>query len=81
MPGLRVYHSDNECRKVMVRLVEKPKPQYKVGQIVVMKSLKRQLPFRIMGITWEDGWYYQWNKKNFASEGMIRELTLAEKGE
>lgn len=57
------------------------KPKYKSGQIVVMKSLKRELPFRIISIRWEDGWYYQWNKNNFASEGMLRELTPQEKGE
>jgi hypothetical protein len=56
-------------------------PKYKIGQIVVMKSVKRELPFRVMGMRWDDGWYYQWNKNNFASEGMLRELTPKEKGE
>jgi hypothetical protein len=61
--------------------VERTEPNFKAGQIVVMKSLKRELPFRILNIRWEDGWYYQWNKHNFASEGMIRKLTPLEKGE
>jgi hypothetical protein len=59
---------------------EKTEPKYKIGQIVVMKSLKKQPPFRIIGTRWEDGWYYQWNKNNFASEYMIRGLTPEEKG-
>ncbi len=61
--------------------MEQAKPKFRVGQIVVMKSLKRELPFRIISFRWEDGWYYQWNRNNFASEGMIRELTPHEKGE
>ena len=61
--------------------MEQTKPKFKVGQIVVAKSLKRQLPFRILGLTWDEGWYYQWNRNNYASEGMLRELTPTEKGE
>ncbi len=60
---------------------DKPEPKYKVGQIVIMKSLKRQLPFKVIGMTWNDGWFYQWNKNNYASESMIRELTQEEKGD
>lgn len=60
----------------------KPEPKFKVGQIVVMKSLKKQLPFRILAVEWnEDGWFYAWNRKNFASECMIRELTPEEAGQ
>lgn len=62
-------------------LTEKPKQKFKVGQIVVMKSLKREMPFRIMGIIWAGGWFYQWNNKNRASENMLRELTIDEIGE
>lgn len=54
--------------------------KFKIGQIAVIKSLKREPPFRIISIKWEDGWFYQWNKNNFASEGMLRELTDLEKG-
>ena len=61
-------------------MTDKAEPKYKVGQIVVMKNLKKQLPFRIIGVAWDDGWYYQWNRNNYAAEGMIRELTLEEKG-
>lgn len=56
-------------------------PKFKVGQIVVLKNVRKQLPFRVLGMTWESGWYYQWNKKNFAAESMLRELTAEEKGE
>ena len=65
------FEGGNQCKK----------PKFKVGQIVVMKSLKRELPFRIISRRWKDGWYYQWNRNNFASEGMTRELTPQEKGE
>ena len=61
--------------------MNKTEPKYKVGQIVVMKSLTKQLPFRILGVSWDDGWYYQWNRNNYASEGMIRALTPEEKGD
>ncbi len=61
--------------------MERTKPSFKLGQIVVMKSIKREFPFRILSLRWEDGWYYQWNKNNYASERMIRELSPREKGE
>jgi hypothetical protein len=62
----------------------RPEPKYKVGQIVVMKGLKKALPFRILKTFWHDGWFYAWNRKNYASEDMIRdmirEVTPEEKG-
>lgn len=60
--------------------MDKTEPKYKIGQIVVLKSVKKESPFRILDIQWNDGWYYQWNRDNFASENMIRELTDIEKG-
>jgi hypothetical protein len=59
---------------------ERPHPKFKVGQVVVMNSLKRQIPFRILGAIWSDGWFYQWNRKNWACESMVRELTDEESG-
>lgn len=59
---------------------EKTEPKFKIGQVVMMNSLKKPLPFRIIGMLWDDGWFYQWNKKNYASEYMLRELTQEEKG-
>lgn len=56
-------------------------PKYKVGQIVVMASTRRELTFRILSIKWDDGYYYQWNKNNYASEEMLRGLTDEEKGD
>jgi hypothetical protein len=61
--------------------MEKTEPKYKIGQIVVIKSIKKELPFRILNIKWDDGWFYQWNRNNYASEGMLRELNTKEKGE
>lgn len=70
-------------RRIMttIPLTEKPKPKYKIGQIVVMKNFKREFSFRIIKMYWNDGWFYFWNRKNAASESMIRELTPEEKGE
>jgi hypothetical protein len=59
---------------------EKTEPKFKVGQVVMMNSLKKPRPFQILGMIWEDEWFYQWNKKNHAAEHMIRELTPEEKG-
>ena len=61
--------------------MEKTKPKFKVGQIVVMKSLKKNLPFRITEVLYDGGWFYRWNRNNAASEFMLRELTPEEKGE
>lgn len=59
---------------------EKTEPKFKVGQVVAIKSIRKEPPFRILGMMWNDGWYYQWNSKNYASEEMVRELTPEEKG-
>lgn len=57
-------------------------PRFKVGQIVVMGSMKRELPFRILKAVEHDGeWCYAWNSRNYASEHMLRGLTKAEKGD
>ncbi len=61
--------------------MEKQNPKFKVGQIVIMRSVKKNLPFRITEVIWNDGWFYRWNKNNAASEYMLRELTPEEKGE
>ena len=61
-------------------MVDKTEPKFKVGQIVVMNSVKKQLPFRILAMEWNDGWFYAWNSKNYASEGMIRKCTPEEIG-
>lgn len=59
---------------------ERPTPKFKRGQVVVIKTMTKQPPFRILSVKWEEGWYYQWDRKNYASESMLRELTLDEKG-
>ena len=59
---------------------ERPEPKFKVGQIVAMKDMKKQPNFKILKVMWDDGWFYAWNRKNFAAEHMLRELTPDEKG-
>ncbi len=60
---------------------DRPEPKFKVGQVVVMESVKKQLPFRILFVEWGDpGWFYGWNSKNAAAESMIRKLTPQEVG-
>mgnify|MGYP005819518725 CR=1 FL=1 len=57
---------------------ERPQPKFHKGQIVAMKGLKKQLPFRILDVMWRDddnGWFYAWNRRNYAAESMIRALT------
>ena len=60
--------------------MEKTKPKFKVGQIVVLMSIRSQPSFRIKEVIWEDGWFYKYNRNNAVSESMLRELTLEEKG-
>lgn len=60
---------------------ERPAPKFTKGQIVVMKSLKRALPFRILDVKWAiSEWCYAWNRKNYAAEHMLRALTDEEIG-
>lgn len=59
---------------------EKTIPKFKVGQVVIMASIKSQNPFRIKEMMWDDGWWYAWNRRDFASESMIRCLTPEEVG-
>lgn len=58
---------------------DRPLPKFKIGQVVVMNNPKKHLTFKIIGITWNDGWFYQWNNRNAAAESMIREMTQEEK--
>ena len=52
-----------------------PTPKFHVGQVVVMTSIKKELPFRIVSIEpVEDGWFYGWNSKNFVAESSVRKL-------
>lgn len=57
------------------------KPLYEVGQVVMMKSGKGDIPFRILArIEEHGGYFYAWNRKNYAAESMIRALTPQEAG-
>jgi hypothetical protein len=61
---------------------ERPEPKFKVGQIVIAKHIKKEIPFRIVSMTFESGeWFYGWNKSNMAAEHMLRAQTVAEMGE
>lgn len=51
--------------------------KFRKGQVVVMTD--KQLPFRILDVTHDDGeWFYAWSKKNYAHEPMLRALTPEE---
>lgn len=66
--------------EVEMQETDMPRPKFKVGQVVVMNATKQQIPFRIRGVEWHDGWFYQWNRRNWASEHMLRRLSDEEKG-
>ena len=56
-------------------------PKFKRGQIVVLKNMKREPPFRILDVMEDEGsWFYKWNNKNYAHEGMLRALNPEEIG-
>lgn len=56
----------------------RPKPKFKVGQVVIMIG-HDNLPFKILDVIWEgDMWFYKWNRNNAAAENMLRKLTNAE---
>jgi len=38
-----------------------------------MESLKRPMPVTILDIMWHDGWFYRFNRRNWASEHMLGE--------
>ncbi len=59
---------------------ERPTPKFSLDQIVVMTSTKKAMPFRILEVIWDDGWFYRWDRKNCAAEHMIRPLTAEESG-
>ena len=61
-------------------MTEKPKPKFKVGQVVMM-TMRGEQPFKILAVREDDGHsFYAWNRNNYASEHMIRALTPEEKG-
>lgn len=62
------------------KIDERPESRFKVGQVVAMTKMKNQPVFRIQAMHYDDGWFYAWNRKNFAAEHMIRELTPEEEG-
>lgn len=60
---------------------QRPAPRFKVGQVVIMRSVKKELPFRVTEVILSEGeWFYGWDKRNLASEHMIRPLSIDEIG-
>ena len=60
---------------------DRPEPKFKIGQVVVLNSIKRKMPFRIVSVEFNDGdWFYGWNTRNAVHESMIRKLTPEEVG-
>jgi len=60
---------------------DRPQPKYKIGQVVVMKGMRKQQPFRVLSLAWNlNEWFYRWDSRNFAAEHMLRELTDEEIG-
>jgi len=60
---------------------ERPPPKFEVGQIVMMTNLKKPRPFKVVDRMWNHrfgGWWYAWNRKNYAAETMLRAQTKAE---
>lgn len=50
-------------------------PKFRVGQIVVLTSTKKEMPFRIIDISVSDeGFFYAFNRKNYAAESSIRSV-------
>jgi len=60
---------------------DRPEPKFKVGQIVVLTSIKKEMPFRILFVEWGMGdWFYGFNSKNAVAESSIRKVTPEEVG-
>jgi hypothetical protein len=52
-----------------------PEPEFKIGQLVVTTSIRKELSFRIVSVQRGDaGWSSGSNSKNAAAVRMIREL-------
>lgn len=58
----------------------KTEPKYAVGQVVILASGKKNIPFRILAMEWDAGWFYAYNRRNYVAESMIRLLTDDETG-
>jgi hypothetical protein len=71
---------ENMSNDKVTELAGKPQAKFRKGQIVIIKSTNKQLPFRILEVMWQDGWNYKFNARNYVSEFMIRELTPDEAG-
>ena len=60
---------------------QRPAPRFKIGQVVVVVSVKKQPMFRIGNHIWHEGeWNYEFQRKQFAAEHMLRPLSSEEIG-
>jgi hypothetical protein len=60
---------------------DRPEPKFKKGQIVVLTSIKKEMPFRILFVEWSMGdWFYGFSPRNAVAESSIRKVTPEEVG-
>ena len=59
---------------------KRPELKYKVDQVVMLSSVKKDIPFRIVFVEWSDGWFYGFNSNIAVSESSIRSLRPDEIG-
>lgn len=75
-PECNCWHHDEAVREVAPT-----EPKFKVGQVVVVTSIKIPLPIRIREVVKQDDeWFYAFDKKYLFPEHMLRELTPKENG-
>ena len=56
-------------------------PKFKVGQVVILTSIKKEMPFRITFVERSMGeWFYGFNRRNAVAESSIRKLLPEEIG-
>lgn len=63
---------------------QQSKPKFEMGQVVAIKSTKKQVVFRILAANFfpDSGeWGYQLDRKNWLAEHMLRALTEKERGQ
>lgn len=83
LPPRFCLEEKKDKRSNVIGFDARPEPKFQKDQIVVMKSLRRQLPFKILDLVWHEEtgeWFYKWNRNNAAAEHMLRGLTKNERG-
>lgn len=65
----------------MTKPTAEPPAKFKVGQVVALKRSEKFACFKILEAEYfsdHNEWFYRWNRKNWAAESMLRELTPQE---